>query len=174
MSKILFLAGIHGVGKSTLAEFLSDETGMQHYSSSELIKAQKQAPVDIKRSVIDPEDNQSYLLKALDRVISEHQLLILDGHFTLWDGKKIYRVSRSLFEALPIAGVILLVGDPQDTSFRLQRRDSQRWSINDIISLQDEEISQAKATCHSLNLPFLIVDGSYDSDLLAWVRGILE
>lgn len=37
-SNIIFIAGIHGVGKSTLCKKLSSRYNIEHYSASELIK----------------------------------------------------------------------------------------------------------------------------------------
>lgn len=170
MSKILFLAGIHGVGKSTLAEFLSHETGMEHFSSSELIKAHKKAPIDFERTVIDPEDNQSFLLNALDRVLSEHESIILDGHFTLWENDNVYSVPTSLFEAMPIAGIILLEEEPSEICSRLAIRDSRQWHVDDIDLKQKEEIKRAQEVSQHLKVPLLSSSEFKNNSLPIWIE----
>ena len=39
--KVIFVAGIHAVGKSSACKFLSSETGIPHYTASQIIREEK-------------------------------------------------------------------------------------------------------------------------------------
>lgn len=174
MSKILFLAGVHGVGKSTLAEFLSNETGMQFYSSSELIRAEKRAPVDSGKSVVDPEDNQNYLINAIIKIIANRESLILDGHFTLWGSNSIFNVPISLFERLPIAGSVVLFEEPEIICSRLRERDSKEWEVSDISHRQEMESVRADFISNNVHFPLLKIKAHQSDIVLAWINEHME
>jgi adenylate kinase len=80
---VIFLGGVHGVGKSTLAA-LCKESGVEHLRASDLIKqASSEARFDERKRVKDVDGNQGILVRSLNARIDGGGKFLLDGHFTL-------------------------------------------------------------------------------------------
>lgn len=174
MSSIVFLAGIHGVGKGTFARNLSNQLGLSHFSASDLIKAQKLAPVDEQKTVIDPDENQSHLLEAVKRIETAHQHYLLDGHFTLWQNQATFEIPISVFEELPISGIVLLTEQPSLIASRLMNRDGTSWDENLIQQRQAEEVSRANYVRSSLKTPMLTIQSSQYESAIEWIRDLVS
>jgi len=43
--KVIFVAGIHAVGKSSACKLLSSETGTPHYTASQIIREEKASAI---------------------------------------------------------------------------------------------------------------------------------
>lgn len=174
MSSIVFLAGIHGVGKGTFARNLSNQLGLSHFSASDLIKAQKLAPVDEKKTVIDPERNQNYLLEAVKHIETVHQHFVLDGHFTLWQNQTTFEIPISVFEELPIAGIVLLTEQPTIIASRLMNRDGTPWDEDLIKQRQAKEVERANYVRSSLKTPMLTIQSSQYESAIEWIRDLVS
>ncbi|MBZ6987667.1 AAA family ATPase, partial [Klebsiella pneumoniae] len=80
---LIFIAGVHGVGKGYLCSFAKDDFGVTHVSASELIKNNSNIKFDNSKLTTTPDKNQSILLTALNALKSKVSNILLDGHFTL-------------------------------------------------------------------------------------------
>ena len=80
---LIFIAGVHGVGKGYLCSFAKDDFGVTHVSASELIKNNSNIKFDNSKLTATPDKNQSILLTALNALKSKVSNILLDGHFTL-------------------------------------------------------------------------------------------
>lgn len=174
MNSIVFLAGIHGVGKGTFARNLNSQLGLSHFAASDLIKAHKLAPVDEQKTVIDPDKNQSHLLEAIKRIEMVHQHFLLDGHFTLWQNQTTFEIPISVFEELPIAGIVLLTEQPTIIASRLMNRDGTRWDESLIQQRQEEEVSRANYVRNSLKAPMLTIQSSQYESAVEWIRELVS
>ena len=80
----IFVAGIHGVGKTYLASHAASGSGMTHTSASKLIKEERgQATWSADKRVAEVDANQQALAKAIRRHNELGIKLLLDGHFVL-------------------------------------------------------------------------------------------
>src|SRR5262249_1164106 len=79
---VIFVGGIHGVGKTTYCEKLSSDLNLKHYSASDLIKEVKRTN-SVHKNVKNIPQNQDILLDAIDKCFYENKWYILDGHFCL-------------------------------------------------------------------------------------------
>ncbi|MBK5007366.1 AAA family ATPase [Pseudomonas sp. S32] len=86
---IVFVAGVHGVGKTHLCQALATKTGLRHATASQLIREATQS-VSWKNDkvVTDIESNQDALIVAVDEIMQHEDVLILDGHFVLKKGSR--------------------------------------------------------------------------------------
>lgn len=83
-NKIIFIGGIHGVGKTSLCEELSNQIGTHYFSASKLIKRLKKDHCDNEnKAVKDIDGNQELLLTAINQYINKNIIVLLDGHFCL-------------------------------------------------------------------------------------------
>lgn len=154
----VFVAGIHGVGKTYLCRQYAETFGVRHESSSELIRRALSHPEwdrDKKTSNID--GNQSILQGAVQKIVSSEALLLLDGHFVLINkAAEIVPIDTSVYEGLSLSGVVLLEARPELIISRIKDRDSVKTTF-DIESLLQAERAHAQLTCRALEITLEIL-----------------
>ena len=158
---IVFIAGVHGVGKSTHCQQICERTGLQWFMASALIKAETQSAIAVgSKGVVDPIGNQELLLRGLRNCMRLAQKkALLDGHFTLLtaDGE-IVAINIDVFVRLGLERIIVIRDDAVAICSRLRERDGQDWSISKISAQQDAEINQAHDVATKLRIPVLLID----------------
>lgn len=173
--KIVFIGGIHGVGKSTLCTRLVSELKVPHYSASELIKRVKSGLFNLNKTVPDVSKNQDVLLFALNEFVTE-PCFILDGHFSLFNSEhQVQDVPESVFIAVAPAAICVLTCDIKNVIKRIEDRDGVTNDITDYEKLNRRELSQARNIANTLKIPLLIHDTSTnEQELIAFVKSQLE
>lgn len=157
--KVIFVAGIHAVGKTTVCKLVSEEFGIPHFSASQIIKGEKSSAVDEKSKLVaDVDDNQRLLIQGVSRILESGHFL-LDGHFTMRrksDGG-IEVIHADVFRELHIGGVVLYTDHPAEISKRMHARDGVLQSVEMLKSHQDAEIAHAKHVAATLDVPLAIL-----------------
>lgn len=155
---IIFIGGIHGVGKTFYSNNLSKCSNIPHYSCSELISRFKS--IDNKTKLTkNINENQSLLKLAVDSYLSPNNKYILDGHFCLINDKgEICRVPEKIFLELNMSNIIVLENDCNKIIDNLKRRDNRVYSKSLISSFQNEEILYAKYIAQLLNISIEIIN----------------
>jgi len=140
---IVMVAGVYGVGKSTICSKLSDDLKLNFYSASELIKNEKGFSTwDKNKKTGEIKKNQDYLYNAINKKESEN--FLLDGHFCLRNkNDKIEMIDFKSIQNLGIKAVLLLKENPEIICNRLMNRDDVLWSKDFISELQNTEEIQA-------------------------------
>lgn len=161
MSKIIFIGGIHGVGKSTLCKRVSQNLGLETYSSGEIIKRGEDLT---NKDVYRIESNQNILLEGLKIILRQRDTILLDGHFVLItsDGK-ISKISLNTFRDISPVAIIMLEDEPSRIADRLFRRDMKQYSPSILSHLQDEEITYSDEVSKVLKIPYLKVHIQQDA-----------
>lgn len=78
---MIFISGIHAVGKGYFCDLVKKELGIETYSASDLIANARNAGFSSDKLVADIEENQQYLLAAVQELRESGTDFILDGHF---------------------------------------------------------------------------------------------
>jgi adenylate kinase len=158
---MVFVGGIHGVGKSYFCEAIKETLGFDTYSASNLIVKRKNAGFSKDKLIPDIDDNQAYLLSAIDDLNTVTRQYLLDGHFCLLNANgQVQRIPQSTFTSLKPDAIILLTEKADVIIQRRKDRDNVIHSKIDIQLFQDEEISYAKEVAAMLNIPIYISLGS--------------
>ena len=85
---IIFLAGVHGVGKGFLGAPVASSMGIAHLTASQLIRAEKgQVTWGTDKKTSDLDNNQLALIRAVAQRRLTHPAILLDGHFVLRDAQ---------------------------------------------------------------------------------------
>jgi adenylate kinase len=157
--RVIFLAGVHGVGKGFLGAPVANELGICHLTASQLIREEKgHASWSSDKRTSEPDDNQLALIRAVAKRRLGNQDLLLDGHFVLRDvSGKIIRLAQEVFSKLQLSSVILLTEDADTISQRLNERDGKAMNTVAIEELNAEEARHAQEICCELNLPLSIL-----------------
>lgn len=156
---VIFVAGIHAVGKSTACKVVSDAFGIPHFTASQIIRDEKSTAVSANSKLVaDVVDNQRLLIQGVARLLKDRNLL-LDGHFTMRrkSDAGIEPIHVEVFRDLHVGSVVLFTDHPEKISKRMHARDGVLHPVEMFQSHQDAEIAHAKHVTDTLGLPIVIL-----------------
>lgn len=137
---IIFVAGMYGVGKSTLCEKLSQRMNIPFYSAGDLISRVNGEQYGANKVVADKNRNQNILVEAVDKLLIHQPQIILAGHFCIFSAKNaIERLPESVFHNLHIEKILLLQADVTTVQANLQHRDKKEYATSKLTALQETE-----------------------------------
>lgn len=151
---VIFLAGVHGVGKGFLGTPVANALGISHFTASQLIREEKgKATWGKDKKTFDLDDNQLALIRAIAQRRLTHPSILLDGHFVLRDAQGVLTpLATSVFKELHLTGVILLTEAESVIASRLALRDKGTPDVQAISELAAAEWTHAQAVCTELEL----------------------
>lgn len=156
--KIIFIGGIHGVGKSTLCAKISDSLKIKSYSASSLIKSVSDLNFPSDKKITGINKNQDLLITAIDKYIDPNSCCLLDGHFCLLNQHgEVTDIPKTTFTNLSPAAILVLTNDPKNIYSQIKNRDGNEMEmeIENIFSFQEKELEQSKLVSQMLNIPWL-------------------
>ncbi|WP_417590955.1 ATP-binding protein [Owenweeksia hongkongensis] len=157
--KIIFIGGIHGVGKGTVCNLLCDRFKLEHFSASELLKWSEISSKTNKK-VQNIDQTQTRLLNGIERHITDNRLSILDGHLCLLNN---FGVPEKVAEEVMIKISPQLIGvvteNLQVVKDRLEARDGVEYEISSLEEMQALEIAQGKKLANLLDINFVEIIG---------------
>lgn len=157
-NKIIFIGGIHGVGKGTLCKRLSNKLKIPHYSSSKLLKWEE-ISVKENKAVRDFNQTQNRLLTGIEKKIEKNKLTLLDGHFCLLNKKGMpEKIDEETFKLINPIAVCVVTNDAVTIHERLDFRDGNKYKIEILYEMQKLELSQAKKISKLLSIPYFEVN----------------
>ncbi|WP_319502498.1 ATP-binding protein [uncultured Draconibacterium sp.] len=155
--KIVFIGGVHGVGKGTFCAKITSELEVEHIVASELIKWAEITKDPIRKNISNVNITQDKLIIALDSKCEETKTYLLDGHFCLINNKnQPIEIPLNTFKSINPILMLLLTDSPEVIKERLEKRDGIKYEINTIEKLQNFEICYAKLISKELNCELLI------------------
>ncbi|MDT4288838.1 AAA family ATPase [Methylomonas sp. MO1] len=172
--KVIFVSGVHGVGKGYLCSEINKRINLPIFSASSLIKDIKRGEIDTNKNVLDADSNQDHLITALKHLQTDSKYILLDGHFCLFDGENIINISIDIFESIPIEVIIELTDTPEKIYSRLHNRDGNSLDISVIENFQNEEKARSEIISQHLSVPYYsCAFGEYE-DVVAWLSSQLS
>ena len=161
-SHMVFVGGIHGVGKSTICSDVFEALGYECVTASSLIAAYG-GKTDHNKRIDHVEENQSLLLAALDKAKSKNGRLLLDGHYTLINGQgDIKPIDVEVFRAMRLNQLILIKGKPDKIAARLEARDGRLWTQSFLSNFQEAEEAHARNVAKSIGVPLRIISNDIE------------
>jgi adenylate kinase len=156
---IIFLGGIHGVGKSFLGSHAAKENHLLHKSASQLIKEERGTQSwDEKKYTNEIEINQKALISAINRLKQNCENLLLDGHFCLMGiNGEITIIEIKVFEKLNLNAILLLESNIHTLKERLKARGETSYTDRFLKEFLMKERQQAIAASEKLNIPLKIM-----------------
>ncbi|MGN8134610.1 ATP-binding protein [Paraburkholderia sp. 22099] len=150
----IFVAGMHGVGKTFLAKPASERLGLLHATASQLLREERGAVSwDANKRVGGIDENQRALIAAVSRIRATGRTLLLDGHFVLrgGDGEPVL-LAPEVFRDLGCVGVVLLEASVEQIASRLQARGDDSWTLPQIARFAEEERKHTECVCSHLDV----------------------
>ena len=162
--KIIFVGGIHAVGKGTVCEKITQKFNFEHLSASQVLKWNEISDLKNKK-VQDFGTTQDRLLNNLNKIIEPNKTYLLDGHFTLLNSKgEPEKIDASTFVGIQPKTIILLTCEPKVIYERLKQRDNSNYKLDVLEKMQVMEIEHAKYISQKLDIPLLtVIDGDTTS-----------
>ena len=152
----LFLAGIYGVGKSTLGEALSQRQGLPFYSAGDLISQVNGEVYGVNKVVADKTDNQDILIMQIERLLAQYDRILLAGHFCIVDKQgNVDCLPKDVFKNLHIEKIILLEAEERQIMDHLQARDAKKYPSELVSALMQTERKMANDVSRELNCPIV-------------------
>ncbi len=150
---MIFISGVHGVGKSYFCGMVKESTGIESYSASTLITQKKHSCFVKDKLIPDINNNQQYLLQTVNELRDSGEIFILDGRFCLLNASgKVTRIPYDTFTALKPEAIILLMYKP----------DGIESPVQDIEDFQQKECTYAKEVAVDIGAKLFISGGSRD------------
>lgn len=172
---VIFLAGVHGVGKGFLGTPVAKAVGISHFTASQLIREEKGLATwgtDKKTSALD--DNQQALIRAVSQRRLIHPSVLLDGHFVLRNAQgNLTALATTVFRELHLTGVILLTEESNIIAGRLAMRDKGETDLYALSELADAESAHARAVCHELGLPLAVIHAPTEKKVSVAIKRFL-
>lgn len=170
----IFLAGIYGVGKSTLAERLSVISNISHYSAGDLISAQNGEQYGSNKVVADKNRNQDTLADCVSSLLQSEDRILLAGHFCIINRSgQVDLLPDTVFDKLQIEKIILLETTPAIVQSHLDGRDNKKYSTHIIETMLRVEHEAAQKTASRLSVPLILHQMSYSDDDVNAILGVL-
>ena len=155
-SSLIFLGGVHGVGKTTICKQFFVPSGYYCITASSLIKAYGARP-DKNKKVEKITDNQTMLIQQLNLEKKCQNHILLDGHYCLIDKhKRICPIEAETFRQINPLCLLLLKDFPINIASRLINRDDEKWTKDFIEQFQYSEENHAKRISCEFSIPLHI------------------
>lgn len=153
-NNIIFVGGIHGVGKSTICQKLVSDLNINYLSASEVLKWADLNTDKKNKKVSDIPQTQNRLISGLTNIITQDNYYILDGHFCLFNKEGIVtKIPLETFIAISPIYLIIVIDDIADIVIALEKRDEKAYDFDTLAQMQNLEIEYAHEISQKLNIP---------------------
>ena len=157
---MIFVTGIHGVGKSVYSHKLAEQLDIPWYSASSIIRSLDSERIYPQKLVDTIDSNQQLLINGCLQLNERHKDYVLDGHVCLLNTNgEVEEINPLVFEAIGVKKLIIVVADAETIQKRVADRDKLEWSLQMIEDFQNREIKYAKHIADKLGVPFTIEKG---------------
>lgn len=170
MSRLVFLGGVHGAGKTTISGKVASLLSAAHASAGSLIAGASRSRVitvsAVSKAVADVDGNQTLLLQGLAslRARIAHPLVI-DGHLCLIEATgEITEIAVEVFRSMEPAAMLLVVSDPVIVRERLSERGGEVPSLDVVKTLSTREAAHAAVVAEALKVPIFHARGDREAD----------
>lgn len=170
MKNVLFIGGIHGVGKGTICQKICNEYKLIHLSASEVLRWEEISTKESKM-VKDFELSQNRLITNLNQIIVKTEKYVLDGHYCLlnYDNKP-KKIDYDTFYLLNPFAFIVVVDNVLDIKQRLEKRDKKEYDLELLIQFQELEIDYSVELSKKLGIPHFIVNSNEINNLINFLH----
>lgn len=165
---IIFIGGIHAVGKSTFTNHARKiAPNIELLSCSALLNWEN--PED--KEVEDVMSNQERLLSALNNVLDIDKPYFIDGHFCLLDqSHNIVPVDFAVIKSMNPRKVILLTERVEVIHDRLLKRDGKDYDLALLSEMAAEEQELAEKFSEQYDVPLIILQPGEYNKIDAFVK----
>ncbi|CAN7779682.1 ATP-binding protein [Variovorax sp. LjRoot84] len=168
----IFVAGVHGAGKTFVIKPACQRLGLVHATASQLIREERGlASWNAAKVVSEVDQNQLALISAARRVRNGGRTLVLDGHFVLRRAPGDHeKLSIDVFRALECSSVLLLRCTVPVLLERLQARQDMSWNEAELAAFSEAEEAHGADVAQALSIPLVALDMPSTEVVAAWLE----
>lgn len=168
----IFVAGVHGAGKTFTTKPACQKLGLVHATASQLIKEERgQATWDSTKMVSDVDQNQAALISAARRIRESGATLVIDGHFVLRRAPGIHaRLPINVFGALECSSVLLIRSPVPVLLERLHARQDMSWTEAELVDFSKAEDVHSAEVAEVLSIPLKALDSPTAQEVESWLK----
>ncbi|WP_246016517.1 ATP-binding protein [Cohnella phaseoli] len=171
---MIFIGGIHGVGKTSLCKDVAKQYEIPHFSASKLISNEKEEIYSHNKLIPDIELNQDFLSNSLNR-LTVNGWFLLDGHFCLLNqSSEITRIPLTTFSKLSPTSIIVLADLVSSIQERFSQRDGYKFNSILLEAFQTAEIEYAREISNSLNIPLFVAQSGDIKSIHVFIDRIMQ
>ena len=160
---IIFIAGVYGVGKSTLCAKLKDNLKIPYFSASDLISEVNGEQYGKNKVVNDKNANQNILINAVKHELLLTPTILLAGHFCIFNSiNEVELLPEFVYKEMPLSKIILLEAETNRIIENIQNRDNKAYSKESLNELIEKERTQAIKISSDLNITLTIHHMQFD------------
>ena len=153
----IFVAGVYGVGKSTLCDKLAKILDSPYYSAGDLISQVNGEIYGANKAVENKYSNQDILAVAVDKKLQHNSSILLAGHFCIFDKHNhVDRLPVDIFNKLHIQQILLLEADVERIIQNLNQRDGKHYTVQQVLTLLVEERRVAEEVAGANGYPLSV------------------
>lgn len=156
----ILVAGVHAVGKTFLAKPAAQEFGLRYATASQLIREERGLSTwTTTRQVTQIDENQVALVRAVARILSEGQKLLLDGHLVLRSRPTEHqRIDPDVFRGLQCRRIIVMTAPVPLLLNRLRARGDETWTPDEVATFSAAEVQHGELVAAQLAVPLTVLD----------------
>lgn len=156
----IFVAGVHGAGKTFATKSACEKLGLIHATASQLIKEERgHATWGGAKVVSEVDQNQAALITAVRRIRDSGASLVIDGHFVLRRAPGNHELLPiDVFRALRCSSILLIRSPVPLLLERLQARGDMSWDEAELTAFSKAEDSHGEDIAKALGIPLKILD----------------
>lgn len=164
---IVFIGGIHGVGKSTICNKICQELKIEYLSASSVLKWQEINNDLNNKKIKDVNENQDRLIFGLTNLIKKDIYYLLDGHYCLLNNdNEIVNIPLNTFKSIKPISLNVIVGEIDEIKTNLENRDNKSYDYNLLEEMQEQELLYAKQLSQRFGLKLNVGSKNDYSEIL--------
>ena len=162
VKNIIFIGGIHGVGKGTICKEIASRTDLVHITASEILKWNEISDIDNKL-VANISTTQERFVIGLKNLVKKNKKYLLDGHFCLLNSNQTpIKIDESTFDQINPKAIVIVIDNVEKITKRLKMRDGKIYDAEVLNQLQQMEIEYANYLANKYSIPYIeIKNGNY-------------
>jgi adenylate kinase len=166
MKNIIFIGGIHGVGKGTICKKIASRTDLIHITASEILKW-NDISLSSNKFVNNIISTQERLINGLKNLIEKDKEYLLDGHFCLLNSNGIpSRINEDTFDQINPKAIAIVIDSVEKIAKRLETRDGKIYDIEVLYEFQQMEIEYAKYLSNKYSIAYVEIKDGKDTQLM--------
>lgn len=168
----IFVAGVHGAGKTFATKPACQKLGLVHATASQLIKEERgQATWNAAKLVSDVDQNQAALISAARRIRETGATLVIDGHFVLRRAPGTHeRLPVDVFRALECSSVLLIRTPVSVLLERLYARQDTSWTEVELAEFSMAEDAHGAEVAMALGISLHTLYSPSAQDVEIWLE----
>lgn len=168
----IFVAGVHGAGKTFATKPACQKLGLLHATASQLIKDERgRTTWDNGKVVSDVDQNQAALISAARRIRESGTTLVIDGHFVLRRAPGEHeRLPVDVFRALECSSVLLIRSPVPVLLERLRARQDTSWTDSELAEFDRAEDAHSAEVAGALGIPWKSLDSPSPLEVEIWLK----